>query len=186
MKQQITKNAIKNAYISLLSTKAIDKITVRDIVDECGLTRNTFYYYYKDIYEIAEELLEESTYSIIDEYCAGKLTTTQLFNALDKLFNENYKIFSNMFLSGNDGMMIRYLDGFTERILTRYLEIVCKDVHLTNSDKHFFYGMFKYMMRGAFSEYIKSGKTSMFTEFSYRFEKIFDEQFIKNLKDSQK
>lgn len=34
--------------------KPLQKITVRDIVDDCGINRNTFYYYFRDIYEVAE------------------------------------------------------------------------------------------------------------------------------------
>lgn len=42
MKQQITKRAITESFRALLAVKPLDKITVRDIVEDCGLTRNTF------------------------------------------------------------------------------------------------------------------------------------------------
>ena len=41
-----TKNAIRETFIELLKKKFIDKITVKDIVEECGINRNTFYYYF--------------------------------------------------------------------------------------------------------------------------------------------
>ena len=41
-----TKKAIKDTFISLLKTKPFNQITVKDIVDECGVNRNTFYYHY--------------------------------------------------------------------------------------------------------------------------------------------
>ena len=58
MKQQITKRAITESFRALLAVKPLDKITVRDIVEDCGLTRNTFYYHYKDIYDLLSDVLE--------------------------------------------------------------------------------------------------------------------------------
>ena len=45
MKQQVTKRYIQEAFQTLLLEKPMDRITVRDIVEECGLTRNNFYYH---------------------------------------------------------------------------------------------------------------------------------------------
>ncbi|MBR6772320.1 MAG: TetR family transcriptional regulator [Clostridia bacterium] len=83
MKQQLTKNAIRESFLKLLAEKTFDKITVKSIVEDCGLTRNTFYYYYEDTYDILDDILtrEISKYSelsekgvtakdIIAEFCA--------------------------------------------------------------------------------------------------------------------
>ena len=42
---KFTRQAIMYSTLKLLQIKPIDKITVRDICDQCELTRNTFYYY---------------------------------------------------------------------------------------------------------------------------------------------
>ena len=52
-----TKQAITDTFLRLLLRKPFRKITVRDIVEECGVNRTTFYYYYQDIYAIIEDLL---------------------------------------------------------------------------------------------------------------------------------
>ena len=41
---QFTKRAIMETFIKLLGEHPLDKITVKDIVEECGVNRNTFYY----------------------------------------------------------------------------------------------------------------------------------------------
>ena len=46
-----TKKAIRDSLVKLLNEKPLSKITVRDIVDDCGVNRNTFYYYYPDLPE---------------------------------------------------------------------------------------------------------------------------------------
>ena len=50
-----TKKAIMDSFLHLVEKKPLDKITVRDIVDDCGINRNTFYYYFQDIYAVLEE-----------------------------------------------------------------------------------------------------------------------------------
>ena len=44
-----TKAAIKATFISLLNKKPLNKITVKEIVEECGINRNSFYYHFDDI-----------------------------------------------------------------------------------------------------------------------------------------
>ena len=69
MKQQLTKNAIRESFLKLLAQRTFDKITVKSIVEDCGLTRNTFYYYYEDTYDILDDILTQavSNYSKISE-----------------------------------------------------------------------------------------------------------------------
>ena len=52
-----TKQAIMDAFLWLLRKKPFRKVTVRDIVEACGVNRTTFYYYYQDIYAIVEDLV---------------------------------------------------------------------------------------------------------------------------------
>ena len=54
-----TKKAIVESFLHLAGKKPLDKITVRDIVDDCGINRNTFYYYFQDIYAVLEDILGE-------------------------------------------------------------------------------------------------------------------------------
>ena len=56
-----TQKAIMDTFLALLEEKTLDKITVRDIVEKCEINRNTFYYYYRDIYELLEEVFRVET-----------------------------------------------------------------------------------------------------------------------------
>lgn len=55
-----TRQIILNMFESLLEEKDFDKITVVEIVGRCGINRNTFYYYFQDIYELLAAWLEQS------------------------------------------------------------------------------------------------------------------------------
>ena len=48
------KYALAQSLKKLLSTRKLDKITVKDIAEDCGVNRQTFYYYFRDIYDLLE------------------------------------------------------------------------------------------------------------------------------------
>ena len=52
MSKATTKFAIAFAFKELLLEKSIDKITINDITEKCGINRQTFYYHFHDIYEL--------------------------------------------------------------------------------------------------------------------------------------
>lgn len=56
---QFTKKAITDTFLELLNEKRLDRITVKDIVAKCGVSRKTFYYYFDDIYDLLEKNLED-------------------------------------------------------------------------------------------------------------------------------
>ena len=44
MTASLTKKAIQHAFVKLLNEQPLNKISVKDITDECGINRNSFYY----------------------------------------------------------------------------------------------------------------------------------------------
>ena len=61
MSGNLTKNAIMTSLVKLLNEKPLDKITVKDIVEDCGINRNTFYYHYHDIYDPLKDIFNIET-----------------------------------------------------------------------------------------------------------------------------
>jgi len=41
--------AIKASFLKLLNQRPLREITVKDIVQDCGVNRNSFYYHFQDI-----------------------------------------------------------------------------------------------------------------------------------------
>lgn len=55
----ITKEAICNAALKLAAKKDIDKITIREITDECHITRQAFYYHFQDVTDMIEWAMQQ-------------------------------------------------------------------------------------------------------------------------------
>ena len=59
----LTEKALASALMDELREKPLDKITVQELTAKCGLTRNTFYYHFKDVYDLLSHIfLEEMEY----------------------------------------------------------------------------------------------------------------------------
>ena len=71
-----TKKAITDTFIGLLNEKRLDRITVKDIVAKCGVSRKTFYYYFDDIYDLLEKYLDE-----MKQEAVMKIKDTRSFEA---------------------------------------------------------------------------------------------------------
>lgn len=54
------KETISSTYLSLINRKSIDKVTIKDLVEECGISRQTFYYHFKDIIEVIEWTIDRN------------------------------------------------------------------------------------------------------------------------------
>ena len=68
-----TKKAIMDSFVKMLSQKSFDKITIKDIIEDCGLNRSTFYYYYEDIYALLEDVLQTELERKIKERCTTSI-----------------------------------------------------------------------------------------------------------------
>ena len=61
---EVTKRALEQSLKNLLLKKPLTKITINDITEDCGINRMTFYYHFKDIYDLVEwSCLEAVSYT---------------------------------------------------------------------------------------------------------------------------
>ena len=51
---EITKRAFASSLKKMLAKRPLEKIRVIDITEDCGVNRQTFYYHFKDIYDLLE------------------------------------------------------------------------------------------------------------------------------------
>ena len=73
-KNAATKEKITAALIKLLEKKDLNRITVAQICDSCGIHRSTFYRHYSDVYAV----LEEMENNIFEEYKAVLVPFSEL------------------------------------------------------------------------------------------------------------
>ena len=62
-----TKQAIKNSFLKLLNERPLSQVTVKAIVEDCGINRNSFYYHFQDIPSLIEEIIREAADNLIQK-----------------------------------------------------------------------------------------------------------------------
>jgi len=62
-----TKDMISDAYLAMVNRKSMDKITVKDLVEACGISRQTFYYHFKDLIEVMEWAIDRACEKMLAE-----------------------------------------------------------------------------------------------------------------------
>ena len=63
-----TKQAIETAFLQLLNEKPLNKISVRDIVEKCGINRKLLLLPFQDIPSLIAEIITSYTDQLIEEY----------------------------------------------------------------------------------------------------------------------
>lgn len=63
-----TKKALAQSLKKAMNAKALSKITVSEIVNDCGVNRKTFYYHFEDIYALLKWMLEEEAIEVVKSF----------------------------------------------------------------------------------------------------------------------
>ena len=82
---QVTKRALEQSLKNLLLKKPLTKITIGDIAEDCGINRMTFYYHFKDIYDLVEWSCLEDARKALEEkktYDTWQQGFLQIFEAV--------------------------------------------------------------------------------------------------------
>jgi len=114
---QHTKNAIRRGFMELLSQRPFDKISVVDIAQHCGINRNTFYYYYEDIFALVEDVLEQEREKLraVFEDCKN---WEAVYKACTDFVQKNKRAVSHLMNSANRDRLERYFYRSTLEAMT--------------------------------------------------------------------
>lgn len=103
-----TKHALAESFKKLLSKRSFDKITVKDIVEDCGVNRQTFYYHFHDIYDLIEWIFQDAANRVSED----SLDYNNWTSGLGKLTNfllENKVLILNAYNSINHEVVAEYI-----------------------------------------------------------------------------
>lgn len=64
----MTKKALADSLKKLMESQALNKISIREIVEDCGVNRKTFYYHFQDKYDLVKWIFEKEAIEIVKQY----------------------------------------------------------------------------------------------------------------------
>ena len=107
----ITKKALADTLMKLGTTKDLNKITVSDIVEECGVNRQTFYYHFADKYELLKYIYETELFDPLMEDLSFENWEPKMIEAL-KVIKRMRDFFMNTVASSPN-----FFQGYMQKTL---------------------------------------------------------------------
>ncbi len=151
-----TKQAIAESFLQLLDEKPFSKITVKDIVERCGINRNTFYYHYQDIPALLEEILISRIDTLIEMHCqVGSLE--DCISIAVQYFNENKKSVMHVYRSLPRDIFIHHLDHLLLYLVEEYISNISLSIHVNQKDREIIVRYFKCLLVGIFLDWLDAG-----------------------------
>ena len=153
---QITKRALAESLKKLLLEKPLDRITVSDITEDCGVSRMTFYYHFKDVYDLIEwTWLQEAERALDGQKTYD--TWQQGFLQIFQLVQENRAFVMNLYHSISREQVERYLYRLTYQLLIGVVEEKSAGMSVRDEDKEFIADFYKYAFVGLMLDWIRGG-----------------------------
>ncbi|MCD7749344.1 MAG: TetR/AcrR family transcriptional regulator [Oscillospiraceae bacterium] len=143
----------------MLRQKPLSKITVTDIAEDCGVSRMTFYYHFKDIYDLIEWTLKDNAEQILAQ-CQDTDSSEQLFLAFLHALQENKPELINLLRSMRREEVERYLYEMTHRLLEDGLSEQAPHLEATPEDRAFVLDFYTYASTGILLAWIQNGMTT--------------------------
>ena len=109
----LTQKAILTAFSQMLEETPFDKITVSALVRRAGVSPNTFYYHYHDIYELLEVWFRAVLRSLAD-FDAPDFSWEDATRALLRLFQAHPKTVYHVYDSLSRDRLERYLFSYAD------------------------------------------------------------------------
>lgn len=151
-----TKIAIKNGFFKLLNERPLNHITVKDIANECGINRNSFYYHFDDIPALIEEIVTEEADGIIEQYPTIDSLETCLIAALDYA-NQNKKAMLHIYNSVNRTIFEQYLWKICNRLIAAYGDTVFGDKPISEQDRELILNYYECLCFGTVIGWLNNG-----------------------------
>lgn len=151
-----TKDELARILKNQLRTHSLDKITVKSIVEECGVNRQTFYYHFEDMNDLFKWTFGEDLRKTISEnrqynnWQAGCLAT------MDYL-RENRDIVYNVINSIDRRTLELSLQQGADWIMTRVVNELAKEMNVSEDDKQFIVVFYRVIFIGLITDWVERG-----------------------------
>ena len=183
----LTKNALAASLMKALSEKSIDRITIQELTDYCGLARNTFYYHFKDVYDLLSYIFTSEMETLRIKYTEERNWQGGLEYGLKYLYEHRLAI-KNIQESGSLDLIIRYINRIAFEHATAIVEKISKEVehHLDNSTRDFLARFYKDALLGSLLDWIATDMEDSPEDLADYFDAMFHGTFDSAITTAQR
>ena len=145
-----TKIKISDGLIRLIEKENGSRITVTSLIKACGISRQTFYYHFKDM----DDVLEWSAARVTDELVRAGRETADMRSAIEIFadsFSEKYSVLKKLMDSAKRSGIEKMIIGSVRTYLEKIIKFKRPDLAVNHTDMDMLlcfdaYGLFGIMM----------------------------------------
>lgn len=153
-----TDQAIAEALKTLLAKKPLNKITISDIANECGVNRMTFYYHYRDVYDLIETICDECVARAME----GKKNVTDWQDGIRILMDsmrEDKDFFIGVFHSVENEKITDYIYNAIAGVLREGLKSLTIPDGVSEDEIQMAVDFYAYAFTGLLMRWVRNGMT---------------------------
>lgn len=154
-----TKTLIKKTFLQQLEKKPLSQITVKSIVEECNINRNSFYYHYDDLPTLIEDVVTEEAQKIMDKYDSFDTIEDCLY-AVIEFSLEHKTIAAHLFNSNSRDIFVHYFMQISADVITRYFDELTKGRNIAPEDKELVIHFYKCVIFGQAVDWMRNGMSN--------------------------
>lgn len=151
---QVTKRALEQSLKNLLLKKPLNKITINDIAEDCGISRMTFYYHFRDIYDLVEWACLEDARRALEEkrtHDTWQQGLLQIFRAVQA----NRPFILNVYRCVDRAQVESYLNPLVDDLLMGVVEEQSAGLNVPEEDKAFIARAYAHVFVGLTLDWIR-------------------------------
>lgn len=175
----LTKQALIASFKKLLETEPFDKITISEITNDCGLSRQTFYYHFRDIFDMIRWIYNSESLNEIGGRGGYGTWQDKIRELFDYTLN-NKSLILGTFNSKCRNDLVGYYMDVSIRKISDIVEMK-SDGDIAEKDKKFIASVYAYAFVGIMVDWISDGMKESSEEMVDRVYKIVMSNFDRTL-----
>lgn len=152
----MTKKALAASLKKLMMKTSLEKITVKDVVADCGVNRQTFYYHFQDIYDLLGWIYRTEAVDGIRDYKTYD-TWQQGYLRVFEYVSENKTFCLNTFYSLGREHLDRFLHEVTYDLIMGVINEIAEGTRVTEEEKNFIANFYTSAFIGLMTLWIQDG-----------------------------
>ena len=152
----ITKKALAVSIKQLMVKIPLAKISIREIVDSCGLNRQTFYYHFKDKFDLVNWIYNTEATESIANSMHYKNWTDGMYRTMSYLM-KNKSFYINALNTPGQNSFDGYFFEFSYELIMGVVNEVSLGMNVSDRDKKFVGDFYTHAFVGIIIQWIKNG-----------------------------
>ena len=169
-----TRKAIEQSFLKLLNQRPLSQITVKDIVEDCNVNRNSFYYHFQDIPSLLAEVIRDRIDLMIDKI-PEEFTLEEGMEIILNEIASNKKAFRHIWSSSNREYYSKSLIRACEYMIRRYVETRNYDISITDEKKELIISFLKFEVFGQIVCWLDDDMSFDLVEYGRKICTLFEE-----------